>query len=176
MNLDDILFNIIILGIGRSLDLFSTWYCTPNFDIELNSWMKRAGWKKVILINIVFVPVHSIIIQERNILWGVLSSLMALRNFQVGTMARAMGEQAYLATYRKFIRNSPWYLPLIPILIESIVYIVIGMTIILIIGKPETKNIKYISTIELAFLCLGLIVLFATIAARIEKKYFSNGN
>ena len=96
MNLDDILFNIIILGIGRSLDLFSTWYCSPNFDIELNSWMKRAGWKKVILINIVFVPVHSIIIQERNILWGVLSSLMALRNFQVGTMARAMGEQAYL--------------------------------------------------------------------------------
>ena len=176
MNLNDILFNIIILGIGRSLDLFSTWYCSPNFDIELNSWMKRAGWRKVILLNIIIVPIFSIIIRERNITWGVLSSLMALRNFQIGTMARAMGEQAYLATYRKFIRNSPWYIPLIPIIVEVIIYIAVGMTIILIIGKPKTINLEHISHIGLAFFLLGLVVFSAAIGTRIEKKYFNKNN
>jgi hypothetical protein len=174
MKIEDILFNILVLAIGRSLDLFSTWYCSPNFDIELNSWMKRVGWKNVILINIIIVPIFSIAMQERNILWGVLSSLMALRNFQVGTMARAMGEQAYLNAYRKFVRDSPWYVPLIPIFVESFIYIAIGGTIILIISKPETQNLNYVGTIGAAFLCLGLIVSFASIGQRIEKKYFSS--
>jgi hypothetical protein len=174
MNVVDIFFNIVVLGIGRSLDLFSTWYCTPNFDIEANSWMQRIGWGKVILINVVLVPTLSIIAQERTILFGVLSSLMAMRNFQVGTMARAMGEQTYLATYRKFVRNNPWYFPLLPVFLEVIIYVAIGMAIILLIGKPETQNLKYVSTIGEAFLCFGLLVGGITIGTRIEKKYARN--
>jgi hypothetical protein len=174
MSFDDVLFNIVVLASGRFLDLFSTWYCSPNFDIEVNSWMKKAGWKNVVLINILLLPILSILIRERNILFGVLSSLMALRNFQIGIMARAMGEQAYLATYRKFIRNSHWYLPLIPIFVEVIIYLMIGMTITLIIGKPETQNLEYISMIGGAFLCFGLIVGCTTIANWLEKKYVKN--
>jgi hypothetical protein len=174
MSTSDILFNIIVLAIGRSLDLISTWYCTPNFDIEANSWMKFVGWKKVILINILLIPILSIVIQERNIFLGVESSLMALRNFQVGTMARAMGEQSYLATYRKFLRNNTWYFPLLPIFLEVIIYVTIGMAIILLIGKPETQNLKYVSTIGEAFLCFGLLVGGITIGTRIEKKYARN--
>jgi hypothetical protein len=174
MNIEDVFFNVVVLGIGRSLDLFSTWYCTPNFDIEANSWMQRFGWEKVVLINVLLVPILSIVAQERTILFGVLSSLMALRNFQVGTMARAMGEQAYLATYRKFVRNTPWYFPLLPVFLEVIIYVVIGMTIIFLIGKPETQNLKYVSTIGEAFLCFGLLVGGITIGSRIEKKYFKN--
>ena len=87
-----------------------------------------------------------------------------------------MGEQAYLATYRKFIRNSPWYIPLIPIIVEVIIYIAVGMTIILIIGKPKTINLEHISHIGLAFLLLGLVVFSAAIGTRIEKKYFNKNN
>jgi hypothetical protein len=174
MNLNDILFNVIILGAGRFLDLFSTWYCTPNFDIEANSWMKKIGWKKIIFLNILLIPILSTIVRERTILLGVLSSLMALRNFQIGIMARAMGERAYLNVYRDFLRNSPWYLPLIPIFIEVIIYIVIGMTIILLVGQPETKNLEYVSMIGGAFLCFGLIVGCATIGSRLEKIYLKN--
>lgn len=174
MSFDDILFNMTVLAFGRFLDLFSTWYCSPNFDVEVNSWMRRVGWKNVILINILLLPVLSIVIKERNILFGVLSSLMALRNFQVGIMARAMGEQAFIATYRKFVRNSPWYLPLIPIFFEVVIYITIGMTIVLIIGKPETQNLEYASMIGGAFSCLGFIVAGTTIGNWLEKKYVKN--
>jgi hypothetical protein len=175
MNAEDILFNMIVLGIGRFLDLFSTWYCTPNFDIEVNSWMKKVGWRGVILINIALVTILSIIARERTIFLGVLSSIVALRNFQVGTMARAMGEEAYLATYRQFIRNSPWYFPLLPIFFEVFIYITIGMTIIELIGKPEDASQKYINTIGAALLTFGLIIGTVTIAQRLEKKY-TKGN
>jgi hypothetical protein len=171
MNAEDILFNIVVLGIGRFLDLFSTWYCSPNFDIEVNSWMKKVGWRGVISINVIVVIVLSLTTQERTIYFGFLSSLMALRNFQVGTMARAMGEEAYLRAYRQFIKNSSWYLPLLPIFFEVLIYITIGMTIILLIGKPEDINHKYLSTIGAAFLTFGLIIGCVTIAQRLEKKY-----
>jgi hypothetical protein len=164
MTTSDILFNIIVLSIGRSLDLISTWYCTPNFDIEVNSWMKKVGWRGVILINIALVPIVSIIAHERTIFLGVLFSIVALRNFQVGTMARVMGEKAYIAAYRQFIKNSPWYFPLIPIFFEVLIYIMIGMTIIELIGKPENVNQKYIGKIGAALLTFGLILGSVTIA------------
>lgn len=174
MNFDDLLFNMTVLAVGRFLDLFSTWYCSPNFDIELNSWMKRVGWKKVILINILLVPVLSILVKERNITIAVASSLLALRNFQVGTMARAMGEQAYLATYRKFVRNSPWYIPLLPTVFEVIIYITIGTTIAKIIGKPATQNLGYVSMIGGAFMWLGFMLVGITIGNWLEKKVLKN--
>ncbi len=89
-------------------------------------------------------------------------------------MARAMGETAYLAAYRQFVRNSPWYLPLIPIFCEVLIYITIGMTIIELIGKPENASQKYIGTIGAALLTFGLILGSVTIAQRIEKKYANN--
>jgi hypothetical protein len=109
--------------------------------------------------------------QERTIFLGVLSSVVALRNFQVGTMTRAMGEEAYLSTCRQFVRNSPWYFPLILIFVEVFIYITIGMTIIELIGKPENASQKYISTIGAALLSLGLMIGFVTIAQKLEKKY-----
>jgi hypothetical protein len=174
MNTEDVVFNMTILGIGRFLDLLSTWYCTPNFDIEVNSWMKKIGWKGVILINIGLVLIASIMAHERTIFLGILSSIVALRNFQAGTMARAMGEQAYISTYRQFVRNTPWYFPLIPIFCEVLIYLMIGMTIIELIGKPETESQKYVGTIGAALLTFGLMLGAVTIAQRIEKKYFKN--
>jgi hypothetical protein len=171
MSAEDILFNTIVLGIGRFLDLFSTWYSSPRFDMEVNSWMKRVGWRRVILINIVLVPILSIIPQKRTILLGVLFSLYALRNFQIGTMARAMGEEAYLASYRQFIKSSSWYFPLIPIFFEVFIFITIGMTIILLIGKPQDINQEYVSTIGAALFIFGLTVGSVTIAQRLEEKY-----
>ena len=41
----------LILAIGRALDLISTRHLTPNFDLELNQWMKKVGWRNTILIN-----------------------------------------------------------------------------------------------------------------------------
>jgi hypothetical protein len=171
MNAEDILFNTIVLGIGRFLDLFSTWYGSPNFDIEVNSWMKKIGWRRVILINIALVPILSVLAQKRTIFLGVLFSLYAIRNFQIGTMTRAMGEEAYLATYRQFIRNSSWYFPLIPMFFEVFIYITIGMIIIFSIGKPQDLNQEYVSTIGAAFLTFGLTIGTVTIAQRLEKKY-----
>jgi uncharacterized membrane protein len=174
MNAEDVIFNTVILGIGRFLDLLSTWYSTPNFDIEVNSWMKKVGWRGVILINIVLVPTLSSLAHERTVFLGVLSSIVALRNFQAGTMARAMGETAYINAYRQFVRNSPWYLPLLPIFCEVIIYITIGMTIIELIGKPENVNQKYVGTIGAALLTFGLILGTVTIIQRIEKKLKEN--
>jgi hypothetical protein len=171
MNAEDILFNTIVLGIGRFLDLFSTWYGSPNFDMEVNSWMKKVGWRKVILINVALVPILSVIAQKRTIFLGVLFSLYALRNFQIGIMTRAMGEAAYLATYRQFIRNSSWYFPLLPIFFEVFIYIAIGVTIIFLIGKPKDINQEYVSTIGAALFTFGLTVGTVTIAQRLEKKY-----
>ncbi|MFA9202154.1 MAG: hypothetical protein ACEQSC_01220 [Candidatus Nanopelagicaceae bacterium] len=171
MDIMDIIFNMIVLAIGRSLDLLSTWYGSPNFDIEVNSWMKRAGWKNVILINICLIPILAIVPQKRTVFFGVLSSLMALRNFQIGTMIRAMGEKAYLETYRQFLKSTTWYFPLIPIVCKVSIYIVLGITISISIGKNPQGNLEYVSTIGTAFLCFGLMIACIIIAQRIEKKY-----
>ena len=75
MNTEDILFNMVILGISRFLDLLSTWYCTPNFKMGVNPWMKTASWKTVILVNIILVIILPVVLQKRTIFLAVLFTL-----------------------------------------------------------------------------------------------------
>jgi hypothetical protein len=169
MNISDLMINIVILTIGRSLDLLSTWYGTPNFEIELNTWMKKVGWRNTILINIVLVLVASRS-RKSAIILGTLSMIIAARNFQVGTMARAIGEQNYRATYRKFVSSTPWYFNMLPIFCESAIYMTIGIAICELVGRNPQGNLEYVGDIGLCMFSVGAILLGATIGQRLEQK------
>ncbi|MFX1294366.1 MAG: hypothetical protein ACFFD2_05870 [Promethearchaeota archaeon] len=72
--------NIIITTLGRMLDLLSTYYITPNLELETNRLINRLGWKGSILLQIplivfgaffrliaVFFFIWSVIITSSNI-------------------------------------------------------------------------------------------------------------
>lgn len=52
MSFEYYLFNIGITALGRALDLLSTYYITPNLELETNKLVGRLGWKGSILLQI----------------------------------------------------------------------------------------------------------------------------
>lgn len=72
--------NILCSGIGRALDLLSTYYITPHLKLETNWLIRRLGWKGSIVLQIplivlgtffreiaIFLLAWSIIIASSNI-------------------------------------------------------------------------------------------------------------
>ncbi len=168
MDNSTVILNIIILGLGRFLDLLSTWYGSPNLDLEMNSWMRKVGWKGVILINVAFILIFPFIMQERSFIFAILSALFALRNFQMSTIARALGEESYRKIYGKYVANSPWHIFLLPVFFESLVYVAIGFAIFMIIGNNKTPNFAYINKIGVALFVFGFITFFVNVANKLE--------
>ena len=83
-----------ILAVGRALDLISTRHLTPNFDLELNQWMKKVGWRNTILINIGIILAFPLIFSKDQVVtFAVLSALMAFRNYQFMPMVKALGDK-----------------------------------------------------------------------------------
>ena len=95
--------NASLTAFGRLLDLLSTYYITPNLDLETNKLISRLGWKGSMLIQIplivfgaffrpiaVFFLAWSVIIAASNI-----SGAWFIRNFPGGDKE-----------YSKLLKNS----------------------------------------------------------------------
>lgn len=160
----------IILALGRGLDLLSTWYVTPNFTLEFNGWMRTAGWRKVILLNLILVIILPIFDKNLCVFLATFSALLALRNFQVGSVTRAIGEEEYRNIWRRFLQSTPWHISAIPVICEVFVYLILGL---LISGAFSDKNsdvLWYLNEIGRAFSFCGWFVGIMTVMTRLRKR------
>ena len=49
----DYWFGAALLVFGRAMDLLSTWFATPTLALEGNPIVKKLGWRRSILLNVV---------------------------------------------------------------------------------------------------------------------------
>ena len=77
------LLGVALLSLGRAADLLTTWFATPDLAMEGNPLVKKHGWKRSILLNVVlcaFIPLYPL-----GVVVGCTTSLLvAARNLPDG--------------------------------------------------------------------------------------------
>lgn len=157
MDLFYYLFNMGITALGRSLDLLSTYYITPNLKLETNKIVGRFGWKGAILIQIpvvlfgtffrpiaVFFLAWSIIIAASNI-----SGAWFVRHFPGGDVK-----------YSEFLKNAAKQAKLKNILLDEmppLILYTIPSLLVWIWAQLEFGFVLYLITEEI-FLSYILII------------------
>lgn len=88
------LLGVALLGFGRAADLLTTWLATPDLAMEGNPLVKKLGWKRSILLNVVLcvlIPLYPL-----GVVVGCTTSLLvAARNCQTAWAIRSAGEHTY---------------------------------------------------------------------------------
>lgn len=87
-----IAFGLLIFA--RGMDFLSTWFATPNLELEANPLAKRLGWKWGVAFNLLLCiaaaqwPLAGLIVVTTSL-------LVAARNFKSAWLMRALGEVNY---------------------------------------------------------------------------------
>lgn len=84
------LINLAIALTGRTFDLLSTWYLTPTLEWELNPINKRAGWKRLIFLNILLCAIFAFWLNPTIMLFfmGILAASHNVNQFWLAHMTR----------------------------------------------------------------------------------------
>ena len=159
--------NAGLTAFGRMLDLLSTYYITPNLELETNNLITRLGWKGSILLQIplivfgaffrqiaVFFFAWSVIIASSNI-----SGAWFVRNFPGGDAryAKLLGESAKKAKLGHIIldESPPLILFFVPNLIVWLwVHLEVGNVLDLLI---QESFISYVLIITAALMLHGIM-------------------
>ncbi|MHA1264274.1 MAG: hypothetical protein ACTSRS_03485 [Candidatus Helarchaeota archaeon] len=167
MQILDYLLNLGITALGRSLDILSTYYITPNLKLETNRLISRLGWKGAFLLQIpvlilgtIFRPVAifffawSIIIAATNI-----SGAWFIRNFPGGETkyVQYIHEAALKSKLRNIFldESSPLILFFLPSLLVWIwISLEVGDIFSLII---QDSFLSYVIIVTGAFILHGIL-------------------
>ena len=101
----DYLLTLGLLVFARGMDFLSTWFATPNLELEANPIAKRLGWKRGVIFNLLLCiaaahwPLAGLIIVTTSL-------LVAARNFKSAWLMRALGEADYSALVGEAMRRS----------------------------------------------------------------------
>lgn len=171
MDILNLLPFIGLLALGRSLDLVSTWFASPDLALESNRWQRSLGWKKLVLINLLIVVLVPVLLGQQSALYfSIFSALLAARNFQYGWIARQLGAAEFKQLYRRYARTTPVWLLMLPIVGESIVWIGIGI-VLLLIAQPRVLHLEDVGRAFIYFGGLvGLIMGTGTLRVRRAAK------
>lgn len=120
----------VILWLGRSFDLGSTWLATPNLKLEANPISRRLGWRLALVLNFLIAPVFAC--------WPLLaislattSTLLGARNSQQIWLMRSMGEELYREWFSERAAASPTWVIHSSFLAEAFLTSLIGASLML---------------------------------------------
>lgn len=87
----DYLITLGLLVFARGMDFLSTWFATPNLELEANPLAKRLGWKWGTAFNLLLcvAVAHWTL---AGLIVVTTSLLVAARNFKSAWLMRALGE------------------------------------------------------------------------------------
>ncbi len=176
------LINAGITALGRALDLLSTYYITPNLELETNTLISRLGWKGSILLQVplvvfgalirpaaVFFFAWSVIIAASNI-----SGAWFVRNLPGGDAQYAdlLEQSARRAKLRNIIldESPPLVFYTIPnILVWVAIHLGVGNVIDLLV---QETFISYVLVVTGAFMFHGVMGFIRNVLYinRLRKK------
>lgn len=119
-----------LLVFARGMDFLSTWFATPNLELEANPIAKRLGWKWGIAFNVLLCvavahwPLAGLIVVTTSL-------LVAARNFKSAWLMRAFGEADYSALVGEAMSRSSRRAYFISVLGETLLFGLVGGALVM---------------------------------------------
>jgi hypothetical protein len=126
----DYLITLGLLVFARGMDFLSTWFATPNLELEANPIARRLGWKWGIAFNLLLClsaaqwPLAGLIVVTTSL-------LVAARNFKSAWLMRALGEADYSALVGEAMNRSSRRSYFISVLGETLLFGLVGGAVVL---------------------------------------------
>jgi hypothetical protein len=126
----DYLITFGLLVFARGMDFLSTWFATPNLELEANPIAKRLGWKWGIAFNLLLClaaahwPLAGMIVVTTSL-------LVAARNFKSAWLMRSLGEADYSALVGEAMNRSSRRSYFISVLGETLLFGLVGGAVVM---------------------------------------------
>lgn len=100
------LINLLIVSIGRTLDILSTYYVTAKLKLETNKIARRIGWKGMILVQIPILILGSLdfYLALFIFLWSLY---LFANNLESSWFIRDKGEEQYYNDLKDILKRTP---------------------------------------------------------------------
>ena len=125
----DYLITLGLLVFARGMDFLSTWFATPNLELEANPLAKRLGWKWGIVFNLLLCvaaahwPLAGLIVVTTSL-------LVAARNFKSAWLMRALGETGYSMLVGDAMKHSSRRSFFVSVLGETLLFGLVGGAVV----------------------------------------------
>ncbi len=126
----DYLITLGLLVFARGMDFLSTWFATPNLELEANPLAKRLGWKWGAAFNILLcvAVAHWTL---AGLIVVTTSLLVAARNFKSAWFMRALGEVDYSLMVGDAMNRSSRRAYFISVLGETLLFGLVGGAVVM---------------------------------------------
>ncbi len=115
-----------IAGLGRFLDIASTWYASRNLVLESNLLAKKLGWKGILIMNIGLCFVFALDFYIALVLL-VVSALAASNNIEKAWVTQTVGEEEYSQIFKKWVRQAESRKLFFSVLGGGVIFLSIGI-------------------------------------------------
>ena len=126
MDLTYYLINLILCGLGRFLDIGSTWYASRTLLLESNLLAKKMGWKGILIFNIAICFLAAIDFHLSLIIF-VVSALAASNNVGKAWVTQTVGEEEYSEIFKEWVRRAELKRLVFSNIGSSIIFLSIGL-------------------------------------------------
>ena len=154
------LINVLIVIIGRSLDILSTRYVTKELKLETNKLAKRLGWKGIILIQIPLIILGALDFYFAIFIF-IWSLFLFANNFEGSWYVREVGEDAYQEELKRRVKKVNMRKIILGEFSFLITYTLSGIFILLFLFI--FNDIIVVLMICLALICQGALITFRSI-------------
>ncbi|NVM54276.1 MAG: hypothetical protein HWN66_11295 [Candidatus Helarchaeota archaeon] len=94
-----------LVGLGRALDIGSTFYASRTLALESNLLAKKLGWKGILIFNIAVCFFFAIDFYIALVLF-VVSALAASNNIEKAWVTQTVGEKEYSEIFKKWVKQA----------------------------------------------------------------------
>jgi len=153
MDLTYYLINLGIAGLGRFLDIGSTWYASRTLLLESNLLAKKMGWKGILIFNIAICFLAAIDFHLSLIIF-VVSALAASNNVGKAWVTQTVGEEEYSEIFKEWVRKAELKRLVFSNIGGSIIFLSIGLILMFL-----TSNFDVVA-VGFAFVIFSCAVIF----------------
>lgn len=121
---------VLLLLLGRSIDLYSTYCFTPDLKMEFSAVVKRLGWKGTLVFNIIVVFALPYLYPIGAEMLATISFLAGIHNARLTQAKALVGANRNIAIEtERSDRSLPFMRSFAPIAIDLISHVALGCLI-----------------------------------------------
>jgi len=167
------LINVLIVIIGRALDILSTRYVTKELKLETNKLARKIGWKGMVLMQIPLIILGSLDYYFAFFIF-FWSLFLFANNIEGSWYVREVGEDAYYEELKTRLNQSKIWKIIFSELSYMLTFTVAGVLILIFLFV--FKDLILVILIAIALISQGLLGTIRSISYLLRLKKESKEN